>query len=133
MEFLTFVTAVFMLLWLVFVVIFEYRLINILFSQKYFKRISSLMQDEKPFLSVIVPARNEEVNIALCLNALLEQNYLYERYEIIVVNDNSTDATQSIVEKFAQEYPIIKLVNAPILPKDWAGKNHACHTGYLHA
>lgn len=128
-----FVIVVFIILWLFFVVIFEYRLINILLSQKYFKRISSQMQEEKPFLSIIVPARNEEVNIVVCLRALLEQNYPHERYEIIVVNDNSTDATQTIVEKFAQEHPIIKLVNAPALPKDWAGKNHACYNGYLHA
>jgi glycosyltransferase involved in cell wall biosynthesis len=128
-----FTIVFFMIFWLLFVVIFEYRLINIVLSQKYFIRISAQEQNEQPFLSVIVPARNEEASILVCLNALLEQNYPREKYEIIVVNDNSTDKTQSMVENLAQEYPTLKLVNAPALPENWAGKNHACYIGYLEA
>jgi glycosyltransferase involved in cell wall biosynthesis len=55
----------------------------------------------KPFLSVIVPAHNEEAYIELCLNSLLKQDYGLENYEIIVVDNNSTDATKKIIERFS--------------------------------
>jgi poly-beta-1,6-N-acetyl-D-glucosamine synthase len=51
-------------------------------------------------ISVIVPARNEEENIYRLLHALSEQQYPKELYEIIVVDDHSTDATAAIVRKF---------------------------------
>src|SRR5687767_10161361 len=49
-----------------------------------------------PLVSIIVPVRNEEQNIRRCLESLLKQDF--DRYEIIVVNDNSTDNTASILE-----------------------------------
>jgi cellulose synthase/poly-beta-1,6-N-acetylglucosamine synthase-like glycosyltransferase len=50
-----------------------------------------------PMVSVLVPARNEEANIAACLDALLAQDY--ENYEILVIDDNSEDATWSIIQR----------------------------------
>ncbi len=60
-------------------------------------------------LSIIIPARNEEDNIAACIQSILNQSYAKNLYEIIVVNDHSTDATASIVKAFSQ--PNIKCID----------------------
>lgn len=60
----------------------------------------------KTKLSVIIPARNEEANIALLLEALQQQTYPGELFEVIVVDDHSADSTADIVRKF----PSVKLV-----------------------
>ena len=59
--------------------------------------------------SIIIPAHNEESSIALTLQSLVEQTLLPK--EIVVVNDNSTDNTRSIVEGFQKQFNFIKLVN----------------------
>ncbi|WP_397361994.1 glycosyltransferase family 2 protein [Olleya sp. R77988] len=59
--------------------------------------------------SIIIPAHNEETSIGLTLQSLIDQTL--QPKEIVVVNDNSTDATQSIVEDFQKKHPFIKLVN----------------------
>jgi cellulose synthase/poly-beta-1,6-N-acetylglucosamine synthase-like glycosyltransferase len=53
-------------------------------------------------ITVIIPARNEESNIARCLQAVLGQDYPADLFEIIVVDDHSTDGTVSIVQSFSQ-------------------------------
>jgi cellulose synthase/poly-beta-1,6-N-acetylglucosamine synthase-like glycosyltransferase len=52
-------------------------------------------------ISVIIPARNEEPNIGICLHSILQQNYPAYLFEVIVVDDHSTDATAAIVKSFA--------------------------------
>jgi len=75
-------------------------------------------------ISVIVPARNEEANIADCLYTLLAQG---EAVEILVADDNSQDRTAAIVGEFVREVRNLKLVSVPPLPNGWTGKNHALH------
>ena len=55
-------------------------------------------------LSIIIPAYNAEANIERCLNSILDQDF-HNDFEIIVVNDGSTDSTQSILEKYQAQYP----------------------------
>jgi cellulose synthase/poly-beta-1,6-N-acetylglucosamine synthase-like glycosyltransferase len=55
---------------------------------------------EQPFISVVIPARNEEANISHCLDALVKQNYPSDKCEFIVVDDNSTDRTVEIVRDY---------------------------------
>lgn len=55
-----------------------------------------------PFVSVIIPALNEAHNIRYCLEALVHQNYPDDRYEIIVVDNGSSDNTTAISEQYAQ-------------------------------
>jgi len=61
--------------------------------------------------SIIIPARNEEKNIAACLQSVIENNYPPRLYEIIVVDDFSTDSTAEIVEKFQNEFSNIQLLS----------------------
>lgn len=51
--------------------------------------------------SIIIPAKNEEQNISLCLAAIMNQNFIKDGFEVIVVDNGSTDSTVSIVEKFS--------------------------------
>ena len=80
---------------------------------------------DKPMVSVLVPARNEEDNIENCLNSL--KNQVYKNYEILVLNDNSTDNTLEIIEGIAKEDSRIKIINGKPLPDDWYGKPYALH------
>ncbi|MBC7381655.1 MAG: glycosyltransferase [Bacteroidia bacterium] len=64
-----------------------------------------------PFVSIFVPARNEEDNIEACLKSLLLLDYPSEQVEIIVGNDSSTDRTAEIIQSLSGQYPRIKLYN----------------------
>jgi glycosyltransferase involved in cell wall biosynthesis len=87
-----------------------------------------IQKHEKPKVSVIVPARNEEKLISTCLDSLLNQDY--ENYEIIVIDDSSEDSTGEIIKKYAKDNSKIIHVSARPKPKDWMGKNWACMEGY---
>ena len=78
-----------------------------------------------PLVSVLIPARNEERHIGRCLNSL--QNQIYKNYEIIVLNDNSTDGTLKIIKSIAAKDKRIKVIDGKPLPKDWYGKPFALH------
>jgi chlorobactene glucosyltransferase len=78
-----------------------------------------------PLISVLVPARNEENNIRACLETLLKQDY--PNFEILVLDDNSEDATNAIVSGMAARDSRIKLLRGSPLPDDWAGKPFACY------
>ena len=78
-----------------------------------------------PRVSIIVPARNEERNIAEALTSLLHLDY--PDYELLVVNDRSTDGTGPILQRLAAEHPRLKVVPVTELPAGWLGKNHAMH------
>jgi chlorobactene glucosyltransferase len=71
-----------------------------------------------------VPARNEEPNIANCVGGLLNQDY--PDYQVIVLDDNSTDRTWEILQDFAQKSSILKVIKGKPLPDDWLGKHWAC-------
>ncbi|MBN1466136.1 glycosyltransferase [candidate division KSB1 bacterium] len=66
-------------------------------------RLRSKTTADQPFVSVIVAARNEEENIEQLLGALTRQNYPASRYEIIIVDDQSTDRTAARVASFADD------------------------------
>ncbi len=68
---------------------------------------------ERPFVSVIVPIRNEEGFIGATLSELVAQDYDPNRYEIIVVDGNSTDQTVAVVEDFAARHPQVRLLHNP--------------------
>ncbi len=113
-----------------------------------------------PFLSIIVPARNEEQIIENCIKSLLAQNYPH--FEVIAIDDNSTDNTLSILidikEKVCQSKPSsqesllssspslltssspsttnttkLKVISLKDKPQDWKGKAWAMQQGYLQS
>ncbi len=53
-------------------------------------------------ISIIIPARNEEDNVGKCIDAILAQDYPASRYEVIVIDDHSTDNTVEVVRKYKQ-------------------------------
>src|SRR5260370_6716841 len=71
-----------------------------------------------PFVSVIVPCRNEEKHIARCLESILANDYPKERMEILVLDGMSEDHTGAIVADYAQHHPLLRLVDnrARIIP-----------------
>ncbi len=75
-----------------------------------------------PLISVCIPARNEADHIRTCLEAMLAQTY--PNFEVIVVDDRSTDATPQILQEFAGD-PRLHIVHGSELPEGWAGKPHA--------
>ncbi|MBN1154772.1 glycosyltransferase [candidate division KSB1 bacterium] len=75
-------------------------------------RINKKVQSADYFVSVVVAARNEEKNISHLLSDLLQQTYPRELYELIVVDDQSSDNTAKIVATASLDYPFIRLVTA---------------------
>lgn len=80
---------------------------------------------EWPFVSILVPVRNEERNLEPLLQSLLSQDYPH--YEIIVIDDDSTDNTWSILEKWAALDHRLRIERSQKLPPGWTGKNWVCH------
>jgi cellulose synthase/poly-beta-1,6-N-acetylglucosamine synthase-like glycosyltransferase len=83
-----------------------------------------------PRVSIIVPARNEEENIAKTLTQLLALDY--PNYEIIAVDDRSTDRTGEIMDSVAADNNasrLLKVIHVEALPAGWLGKAHAMWTG----
>lgn len=78
-----------------------------------------------PFVSILVPARNEERNIERCILSLLQQDY--PGYEVIVLDDESADRTWQIVSGLARERENLRLLKGRPLPEGWVGKCWACH------
>lgn len=78
-----------------------------------------------PFVSILIPARNEERNLEFCLNGLLNQDY--PRYEVIVLDDQSTDATPQILSRFAAKDSRLRVLQGAEIPEGWLGKHWACH------
>ena len=84
-----------------------------------------------PMLSIIVPARDEERSIEACVSSLLAQEWL--DFEVIVVDDRSTDATPHILERLARADGRLRVVRGEPLPEGWIGKPWALAQGERHA
>ena len=74
-----------------------------------------------PRVTIIVPARNEQLNIGPCIGALLDQNYPKEHLTIIAVDDHSTDSTYAVASSIAGRSSQAKVVQSPALPPHWVG------------
>lgn len=92
-------------------------------SFAYLPKVASL--SDEPFVSILIPARDEEENIGTLLEQL--SGLAYENYEIIVYDDHSADKTEHILKEWAARNPAIKIITGAHLPQGWLGKNYACH------
>lgn len=93
-----------------------------------------------PFISIIIPARNEEKHIKRCLLSLLAQEY--QNFEIIAVNDNSTDNTLNIMNEIKNSKYLknnglptekLKIISLKSKPENWTGKTWASQNGFLQS
>lgn len=78
--------------------------------------IKQSSSDRFPFISVIVAARNEENNIEVCINSLKNIVYPEKKYEVILVNDKSSDSTKTIMHQcteYRKEFIILDTIDAP--------------------
>ena len=82
-------------------------------------------------VSIIVPARNEQLHIEAALQSMLQLDY--PELEFLVVNDRSTDATGEILAQMAIADHRLKVLNVTDLPAGWLGKNHALHRAACQA
>jgi cellulose synthase/poly-beta-1,6-N-acetylglucosamine synthase-like glycosyltransferase len=83
-----------------------------------------------PSLTIVVPARNEELEIEAALRSLLQLNY--PQYQVVAVNDRSTDQTGAIVDRLAGEPDSagkLRVLHVRELPSGWLGKVHAMWLG----
>ena len=96
---------------------------NVLFLRRLSGTGSSLAQP--PFVSILVPARNEALNIERCVRSLLAQPY--PAFEVLVLDDHSTDATPSILAEIQKTNPQLSILRGEPLPTGWLGKHWACH------
>ncbi|HLG61723.1 MAG TPA: glycosyltransferase [Ktedonosporobacter sp.] len=115
--------------------LFAHLLINLLSVRRLRTGLQKGTLDE-PFVSLLVPARNEEASIEMCVYSLLKQRY--ERLEVLVLDDRSSDATASIVQRIIDALPLeqkerLQLFYGEALPPGWVGKNFACHQLFQHA
>ncbi len=78
-----------------------------------------------PLISICVPARNEERNIRACVENLLAQNY--PNFEVIVLDDRSTDKTLEILHQLAAQNKRLKVIRGSDLPVGWTGKPYALY------
>ena len=86
----------------------------------------SAPQSSQPKVSIIVPARNEAAHIRATLLQLLSLDY--SNYEIIAINDRSTDRTGPIMDEMAASssaHGLLKVIHISDLPSGWMGKTHA--------
>ena len=85
-----------------------------------------------PFVSVLVPARNEALNIERCVRSLLQQDY--KAFEIIVLDDGSTDTTPELLRSLVSESGgRLRSLKGEPLPEGWHGKSWACFQLGRHA
>lgn len=82
---------------------------------------------QPPSISCVVPARNEERNIGRCLEGLSAQNY--PAFEIVVVDDDSSDDTPAILSRWQARDNRIRVVHTGGKPPGWNGKQNACYKG----
>lgn len=82
----------------------------------------------KPYydkVSILIPVRNEENNILNLLKSIQQQDY--QNYEVLILDDSSTDNTYALCEAFAARHSQFSLLRGKELPPGWLGKNYACY------
>jgi cellulose synthase/poly-beta-1,6-N-acetylglucosamine synthase-like glycosyltransferase len=89
--------------------------------------------DFSPFVSVIVCARNEETTMGACLDSLLAQSYQEDLFEVVAVDDRSSDSTPEVLQSYQKRHPELKVVTVTEEPKELTGKQVAMDAGIKEA
>lgn len=109
------------------ILVFTYSLTILVFIAGMRKRRSGSMPPLEK-VTVIIAARNEEASIGNILNDLCRQSYPRDRYEIIVINDHSTDGTAKVVRRFVDRTSNIQLLHVREIPPNFSPKKYAMQT-----
>lgn len=101
--------------------------VNLILNLQHLKSVKNHREITQPLplVSVLIPARNEERNIDACLESLLKQDYA--RFEIMVLDDGSTDSTAETVQQITARDGRVQYIKGEPLPEGWMGKPFACH------
>jgi cellulose synthase/poly-beta-1,6-N-acetylglucosamine synthase-like glycosyltransferase len=83
--------------------------------------------------SVVIAARNEAANIGPCLESVFSQSIASDRFEVIVVNDRSTDATGEVLGRFGRRYPRLSTITVAETPPETSPKKWAVAQGVARA
>lgn len=117
-----------MIVTIFFVIIVLYLLVQLLtlISNIFFFPVLSIAKAPTPVpkISILIPARNEAHNLMTTLPKLMQQRHALE---LLVLDDNSSDATASVVQELSQQDARLQLLRGAPLPEGWGGKNWACH------
>ncbi len=84
-------------------------------------------------VTILVPARNEANNIAACLDSLIIQDYPRNKFEIVVIDDNSSDTTVEIVQTYRVRFPFVHLISLGACPSGISPKKRALEAGVKSA
>lgn len=123
-----------MILWFIIsVVLLVFYCLLILFYWYGYNRIPYSKELSQPAykFSILIAARNEALNISKCLDAILQQNYPVNFYEVIVINDQSDDNTRAIVEDYMLKHNNVRLLNTA--SEQAEGKKMAVTMGFKYA
>jgi chlorobactene glucosyltransferase len=91
-----------------------------------------MTESNAPLVSVLVPARNEQNRVlADCIRSILAQDY--GRFEVIAVNDRSTDGTGTILATLAKSDDRLRVIEGEEPPAGWLGKPYAMQQAFKHA
>jgi len=100
-----------------------YLTVNIIYLVRLQPKVETIFNP--PRVSICVPARNEERGVESCLQSLLDQDY--PNFEVIAIDDNSSDTTGDIIQTLAKRNSKLKFLKGEDLPDDWLGKPFALH------
>jgi glycosyltransferase involved in cell wall biosynthesis len=90
-----------------------------------FKKFNDPLPDPLPHVTIIIPAKDEGARISDCLNSALAQDYA--DFDVLAVDDRSTDDTGKVMDAIATANPKLKAVHIDNLPPGWTGKNNALY------
>lgn len=116
--------------WIIFI-FFSLQLVIAMINLVFREHMSLQTKQNMPMVSVLVPARNEELNIGNLIESILKQHYT--NFQLLILDDDSQDKTAEIIKSFTAQYSNIQFISNQDLPLGWLGKNYACHTLSQHA
>ena len=91
-----------------------------------------LTANDAPLVSILVPARNEQHRVLEpCIRSILAQDY--GNFDVIAINDRSTDETRAILERLGESDERLRVIEGEELPPGWLGKPYAMHQALSHA
>jgi cellulose synthase/poly-beta-1,6-N-acetylglucosamine synthase-like glycosyltransferase len=87
----------------------------------------------QPPVTILIAARNEEQRLPACLNSLLRSEYPSDKFEILIIDDRSTDRTRELAENFARQHPQVRVLTIRQRLENLSGKASALCQGLAHA